>query len=74
MFSIEPVILFDNSLFSIKEYSHGNNKRYHVKINDNQEQSSTSIFLIEPLNLGKTRYIKVDTTHVKSSLLSANEV
>ena len=73
LFSIEPIILSDNSLFSIEEYSHVNNKRCHVKTNNDQEQSSTSIFSIEPLNIGKTRYIKLDTTHVKSSLSNATE-
>ena len=73
LFSIEPVILSDNSLFSIEEYSHVNNKRCHVKANDNQEQSCTPIFSIEPLNIGKARYIKVDTTHVESSLSNATE-
>ena len=73
LFSIEPVILYDNSLFSIKEYSHVSNKKCHIKTNDDQEQSSTSIFSIEPLNLGESRYIKVDKTHVESSLSNPND-
>ena len=73
LFSIRLVILSDNSLFSIKEYSHVNNKRCHIKNNDDQEQSSTSIFWIEPLNLGESRYIKVDKMHVESSLSNPND-
>ena len=33
-----------------------------------QEQSSTSIFSIEPLNLDECRYIKVDKTLLEFSL------
>ena len=67
LFSIELVILSDNLLFAIEEYSHVNNKMCHIKTNDDQDQSLTLIFSIEPLNLGKIRYIKVDTTHIDSS-------
>ena len=44
----------------------------HIKSKDNQEQSSMSIFSIEPLN-GKIRYIKVDTTRDECSLSNAHD-
>ena len=73
LFSIEPFKLSNNALFSIKECNHVNNKWCHIESNDDVEQSSRSLFSIEPFYLGKIRNIKVDTTHVESSLLKPND-
>ena len=73
LFPIEPIKLYDNSLFSIEEYNHVNNKWCHIKSNDDQEQSSTSLFSIAPFNLGKIRNIKVDANHDESSLSNVDD-
>ena len=73
LFYLEPLNLSDNSLFSIEEYDHVNNKRCRIESNDDREQSSTSLFSIEPFYLGKIRNIKVDTNHEESSLLNVDD-
>ena len=73
LFSVEPLKFSDNSLCSIEEYSHVNNKRCHIESKNDWEQSSTSLFSIEPFNLGKIINIKVDTTHDEFSLLNADD-
>ena len=73
LFSIEPIAFSDNSLFSIEEYSHIKKNKCQIKNIEDEEQNLTTIFSIEPLNLGESRYIQVDKIDVESSLLNPND-
>ena len=73
LFSIEPFILSDNSLFSTEEYNHVNMKRCHVESNDNVGQSSSSLFSIEPFSLGRLQNNKVGIKNEASNLSNVDK-
>ena len=73
MFTIEPFILSDNSLFSTEEYNHVNMKRCHVESNDNVGQSSNSLFSIEPFSLDRLQNNKVVINNEESNLSNVDE-
>ena len=73
LFSIEPIAFSDNSLFSIEEYSHIKKNKFKIKNIEDEVESSTTIFSIEPLNLGESRYNQVDRKDVEYSLSNPND-